>query len=140
MINYPQLKNPDKNNLKELFDLIPQIEDTKSFGEMKGAKRQTNGYVEMPYISLTVLVKNFLDLVYKSGIILDFDWTTWDEGKELIKMKDFALLDIETLCKLNTAIVRSDRFNEGYLLENFENGNILKILINLKNKIELAKD
>jgi hypothetical protein len=140
MIKYAQLKNLDKKDLKELFDLIPQIEDTKSFGEMKGGNRQANGYVEMPYISLTVLVKNFLDLVYKAGIILDFDWTTWDEGRELLKRKDFALLDFETLCKLITAIVRSDRFNEGYLLENFENGNILKILINLKNKIERIRD
>jgi hypothetical protein len=79
---------------------------------------------------------DFLKLVYELGIILDFDWPSWDEGRELIIKKDFTDLDIETHCKLITAIVRSDR----YLVENFENGNILSILINLKTKIELAND
>jgi hypothetical protein len=133
---YPHLNDIPKTEWQRLFDLIPAIENTRSFGTIKGGQKQPNGYIEMPYISQSELVRGFLKLVYDIRIILDFDWPAWDEGREFIMKKDFTNLDIETYCKLLTAIVRSDRFNEGYLAENFENGNVLNILKNLKKVVE----
>ncbi|OFX52733.1 MAG: hypothetical protein A2046_05500 [Bacteroidetes bacterium GWA2_30_7] len=59
------------------------------------------------------------------------------EGKEIINNKelDYNCLEIETLCKLFTLIIRNDRFNDGFLVHNLQNGTIFKIIKALEFKI-----
>ncbi|MBE0660910.1 MAG: hypothetical protein IH597_00450 [Bacteroidales bacterium] len=49
---------------------------------------------------------------------------------------DFNTIDIPAKCKLITAIVRSDRFCDGALIEAFESGLMLRILTSIKAQLE----
>ncbi|SEL44718.1 DUF6508 domain-containing protein [Parapedobacter koreensis] len=102
-----------------LFELLPEIERTQDFRE----------YAEI--ISKTV------------GVIIDlrinpvFDWMAWKEGEAMATNRDYdySQLDTITLCKLLAAIIRADRFTDGFLADCFERGVIAKILRALKNKV-----
>ncbi|MEA5032131.1 MAG: DUF6508 domain-containing protein [Sphaerochaeta sp.] len=109
---------------KKLFDLIPEIENTTYFGEVtcKDGIIYPSTWAE--------IVNRFHEYVYEIGLVVDFDWPHWDEGKQILSIEDPDLFKYPavTLCKLLTAIVRSERFVEGNLIAYFEDGTILKIL------------
>jgi len=68
-----------------------------------------------------------------------FDWMNWDEGEAILhqyKTFDFKQLKVISLCKLLTAIIRSDRFCEGSLVSSFKNGTILKILTAMQDRVK----
>jgi hypothetical protein len=117
---------------KKLTALIPKIEITKSFGSLI-VDESEEGEIQFPFYSSTNIVDEFLSIMYDENLIINFDWPSWEEGKRIMSQGNFIGLDSFTLMKLLTAIVRSDRFNEGNLVANFENGNILKILQELEN-------
>jgi len=48
---------------------------------------------------------------------------------------DFDTVDLETKCKLITAVVRNDRFCEGTLLSAFKSGFVLKILKSIEKEV-----
>ena len=48
---------------------------------------------------------------------------------------NFDSIDIPTMCKIITAIVRNNRFCDGALVSAFESGLILKILKSIKHQI-----
>jgi|SRR5690554_4291977 len=113
---------------EKLFAMIPEIENSTYFGEV-------------PYKDGTIypatwtrLVDRFHEYVYEIGLVVDFDWIHWDEGKRILsgEVEDLSTHSTITLCKLLTVIVRADRFVEGKLIANFENGTILSILRALK--------
>lgn len=79
-------------------------------------------------------VSDFIDLCYREGFILQFDWSEWYADNHERPIDE---MDYEDTCKLLTAIVRSDRFNDGALLNAFQNGTIAHILERIK---ELSKD
>ncbi|RKZ14292.1 hypothetical protein DRQ53_11845, partial [bacterium] len=83
------------------------------------------------------VVSRFFEIVYGMPLIISFDWGAWDEGRTIASDKDFDLdaLDLPTLCKLITAIVRNDRFCEGALVAAFESGLILRILGSIQKQI-----
>ena len=91
----------------------------------------------MPYINSAKVINDFFHLSHEIGIVPDFEWTSWSEGREIINDSetDYSKLDNETLCKLLTVINRADRFNEGFLVSCFENGIIHKILHGFKQNI-----
>lgn len=125
------------NNWDKLFRLITEIEETSSFGEMKVGDKNPDGTINMPYINSAKVVDDFFHLSHEIGIVPEFNWVDWTEGREIIKDRktDYSKLDTETLCKLLTVIIRTDRFNEGFLVSCFENGIILKILHSFKQNI-----
>ncbi|MCF7944257.1 MAG: DUF6508 domain-containing protein [Spirochaetia bacterium] len=112
----------------KLFNLIPEIEQTESFG--KADIRDGTIYPT----TCSEIVYTFHQCVYELGLIIDFPWMDWEEGKKIITDEkiDFYSLSPETLCKLLTAIVRSDRFCDGALVSSFENGTVLGILKGLR--------
>jgi hypothetical protein len=63
-----------------------------------------------------------------------FDWPAWkDEAIVLIENHDaLKRADLLTLRKLITTHLRAERFNEGHLAAQFENGHLLGILERLK--------
>lgn len=82
-----------------------------------------------------VKISEFLDVLYKMEIIVDFDWPDWEEGKLILNSGNFnGEFDAITLVKLITTIVRSDRFNEGLLEIMCKNGFVVHILKSLKLK------
>ena len=49
---------------------------------------------------------------------------------------DFNMLDTVTLCKLFTVIIRTDHFNEGFLIGNFADDTIQKVIFALQHYIK----
>ena len=122
---------------QHLFDLIPNISKAKTFGSQSKIENYPDGSFTMPHIIPSKVVSEFHNLVYDIGIVQSFDWSGWEEGKKLLKNPDsnYNKLDIVTLCKLITTIIRADRFNEGFLVSCFEKGIVLKIILALRRKI-----
>ena len=125
-----------RQDWQPLFELIPKIENTSIFGELivqKGKDRAIN----LPYYVPAPIVSQFLEVVYAIPIIISFNWPEWDEGRKMASDKnfDFDSTDLVKKCKLITAIVRNDRFNEGALISAFESGLILKILKSMEKEV-----
>ena len=119
-----QINNITDQQWSQLFDLIPSISKADNFGHWEGY-----------YFSETQLVKTFRKWVYDFPLIVKFDWTNWTEGKTALQNKifDFNTQNLPFLCKMITLIIRQDRFSEGYLVKNFKNGTIEKILNAIKD-------
>ena len=131
------LETISKNDWLTLFELIPEIEKTGSFGEFVFDEKEDNIQI-LPYCTWSEIVSRFVSISYKLNIIPVFEWMNWVEGKNVLNSKteqSFDDFDEITLCKFIGAIIRADRFNEGYLVSQFKNHTILKILISLKHKI-----
>jgi hypothetical protein len=129
LVKISRFKKMTKNDLQPLFDLIPEIENTTQFGKMGGGKDE-NGVFLMPFWIENPVVSEFRALAHELLVIKDFDWQSWDEGREMLNNPyfDFNTVDLETKRRLITLLVRSDRFNEGTLISAFESGVILNIL------------
>ncbi len=121
-----------------LFKLIPEIEKTSKFGELRGGEEVEKGVFQLPYYVQNDIVSNFTEIVYEMPIAINFDWGSWYEGREMLKEKDFDFdsVDIPTKCKLITAIIRSDRFCDGVLVDAFNSGIMLKILKSIKGQMK----
>lgn len=132
-----KLKQISKEDWKSLFDLIPIIEKSKIFGETIGGIKNSEGILTMPYTKPTKVVDDFYYKANELGIVPMFEWVSWTEGKEILKNTDTNYLNLNavTLCKLLTVIIRTERFNQGFLVSCFKNGIILKILLGLKQNI-----
>lgn len=122
-----------------LLNLIPLIENENKFGEIGGGEMDENGFRQMPYWKEIDIVSEFRHIVYQIPIMINFDWGSWFEGREISADDnfDYNTIDIPTKCKLITGIVRSDRFCDGALISAFKSGLILKILKSIKNQLEL---
>jgi hypothetical protein len=131
-----------KDDWLPLFNLIPEIIKSKEFGRIDEERdfRKTGIFHLEPYIKGEI-VRKFLEIVYEIPIIIDFDWSSWDEGRRIVSNEtfDFDSIDIPTKCKIITAIVRNDRFCDGVLIDAFESGLMLKILYSIKRQVELEK-
>ena len=131
---------------KPLMDLIPEIEQATVFGEIRGMEEIRPGVLTFPYCESSALVNRFVELAYDSCLVIDFDWPHWEEGRNLASgdLSEIDSLDLITLCKLMTAIIRNDRFCEGALVESFESGLTQKILRAISDRIKhiqyLGKD
>lgn len=126
-----------KDDWNELFKLIPEIENTTVFGELKVNEKTSEGVSIFPYMISSDIVSKFHDVVYKKNIEIVFDWGNWKKGQDILEneLSDFSKLDLITLVKLITTIVRNDRFSTGYLVSKFEDGTILKIIKRIKNLV-----
>lgn len=115
-----------KEEWNELFNLIPKIARTIDFGN--------NNYG-------AEIVSNTLNHIYNLNLPPVFNWVDWDFGKEILTSNnfDYTVLDKLTLCKLLTCIIRTNRFNEGYILKCFKDRTFEKILFNLKKEIKKAE-
>lgn len=117
-----------RTDLGPLFDMIPRIENTESFTFIR-PEAFTSHAVEFPIFTENEIIDQFSKCAYELKLVLPFDWMHWEEGRAFLEEeKSFDGLDIVTLCKLVSAILRNDRFCEGYLASMFENGKILKIM------------
>jgi hypothetical protein len=75
------------------------------------------------------------------GLVIVFDWSAWKEGIDMLNEPEtnYYELNRETLCKLLTIIIRSDKFCEGYLINSFEQGTVIKIVEALKLQTEAIR-
>jgi hypothetical protein len=127
----------DKAHWQPLLDLIPDIEATKKFVEIVDREDKIEGVIQMPYFKVSEIVYKFHTLVDELGIMISFDWGSWQEGKDILEGKaiDFDRVDIPTKCKLISMIIRNDRFCDGYLVSTFEKGIILGMLKSIERQL-----
>lgn len=123
---------------RPILDLISVIENVKKFGDStKALESLQKGIIDMhPYVEHTIVSK-FREAVYSIPIIIDFNWSAWDEGRKMASEHnfDFDSIDIPTKCKLITAIIRNDRFCDGALVNAFESGLMLNILKSIERQL-----
>ena len=136
------MATPETDQQKDwrlLFDLLPEIKQRKKFGKLVGSKKMPDGNLSMPFWLEDEIVSKFFNAAYFLGIVVTFDWASWQEGIDILNNPDadFNAFDIDTLCKILTLIVRSDKFCEGYLINQFETGNMARIIEALQAKVEL---
>lgn len=113
-----------KENIHAILKFLPVFEHP-DFAPGKWIMREG----QFPYCNYGPEVLSFLDSLDENGFIQPFNWTYWEEGKQLVENP--ALLQyasLQTLRKLLTLHIRADRFTEGHLAVMFETGQITMIL------------
>jgi len=128
---------PLQRDWQLLFNLLPEIKQTKRFGRLMGSKKMPDGNLSLPFWLEDEIVSKFFNTAYFLGIVIVFDWASWKEGIEILNDpdSDFRDYDVETLCKLLTFVVRCDKFCEGYLINCFETGKMTRIIEALQDKV-----
>ena len=113
-----------------LFSFLPAMEKAQTFGEVKGGEHLEDGSLSVPFWRASDIVNHVCQVIHRLNLLPTFDWTNWEEGRSILENTnfDYATLDTITLCKLLTTIVRADRFHDGFIVANFENGVIPKII------------
>jgi hypothetical protein len=121
----------DSDKWEIFFQFIPEFEKLKN---------EINPNSEQYDSRYSELASRFFRQFNALDLYVVFNWMSWTEGNEMLNQKefDFDSLDIFTLFKLLSLIVRADRFNEGYLDYNIENGNVYRIIQSIKTKLTLA--
>jgi hypothetical protein len=122
---------------KPLLELIPIIETTEKFCEMDEIVKSEDGVLIVPYEQEHAVISLSREITYQIPIIIDFIWTSWDEGRVIVSDENFEFdsIYIPNLCKLITAFVRNDRFCEGALIDVFDSGQMLKILKSIEMQL-----
>jgi len=111
-----------------------------SWGKTQGGETDENGVIQMPYSVPDPLVSEFVAFMYENELVVSFDWSAWNEGREWYKNNSeskYETLDIPTALKLLTAVMRNDRFSDGALVGAFESGEFPKLintLVGLRGK------
>ena len=130
-------KSISKSDWQKLFELMPVIESTRDFSFPVGLEDLKKGILSFPMTENARIVERFANIFLELGLMINFDWAAWEEGKALISdpAQDFNELDELTLCKLLSAVIRNDRFCDGVLAGYFEKGVMQKILRALEKKV-----
>ena len=120
----------------ELTALVDQMDSHEgSFGSWVQPERIDQNTMVLVYTTMGPLFKKVFDFAYANGLVLPFDWMNWleTEGKQtrIDRTDQLASLTLEETLGLVTAIFRTDRFNEGALLEAFDNRTIPTLLRHL---------
>lgn len=124
---------------KDLLKFIPVIEATTNFGSLGGGQQIDDGVYVGFYTIPGRLVTELVDKISGMGLVPVFDWNSWTEGMEMISKNDtdYSKLELVTLTKLFTVMVRQDRFSDGFLIACFERGVMLSVLKAIKTKLKL---
>ena len=142
--NYREIiESYTKSHWQPLFQLIPEIEKTTTFGKERAKEEdEEDGVLNMLGWEYAPIVLKFHEVVHSLPIIIDFHWSGWDAGRKIVGDENFDLdtISIPTKCKLITAFIRSDRFRDGALVEAFQSGIILRILKSLERQVSAASD
>jgi hypothetical protein len=125
----------DRDPVPDFASFLPIAEGISGlteFGRWRGGERNEDGSFVMPWVDRHETVSEFVRAFHDCGIVFPFDWSGWDEGREMAEWDDFTGVDMLTLRKLLTAIIRNDRFCEGALQEALEDGVIQRIVVAMK--------
>lgn len=132
-----QISSINETHWDKLFALIPLIEQTSVFGEwIEGGIKENGDYI-LAHCNYAPIVSDFERKIYTLELIIYFDWENWLKGVALLEDEktDYTRLDVLTLLKLITLILKSEGLQEGYLRECFKYGFVLKILKGLESKV-----
>lgn len=131
------LASLSKDDWDKLFSLIPKIQSTDNFvndDRISDNKIDGDTFLIHP-INTAPIVYDFETVMYDLDLVIDFDWGSWDGGREIASKGSFEGLGSVTLLKLLTAFIRNNLFCDGALSDRFKDGTVLKILKELKRNI-----
>jgi hypothetical protein len=123
----------DVTRLRRLAAQLPKLESPEfTFGEWVEAWTDAEGVIHMPWYRLSPQAEAFLAALGEGGWVTPFDWMRWIAGPEGKALSSgpaaVATASEDDLGRLLTAIVRSDRFNEGSLAGAWESGMLTAIV------------
>lgn len=124
---------PDPD-LRILVNFLPKFEDPDFIpGSFSPTQPTEGGFHQFPYVVPSEVVTEFVEAAYDGGWVLrDFDWMAWigtEEAKRLYRdPKALAEATPRQLAQILTVLIRQDRFSEGSLLENIQEGRVLAVL------------
>jgi len=98
------------------------------FAIWAGGEETSPGVIQIGYPAYVPIVDRVRDTM--APLVVPFDWLGWDEGKALLARPITSAegLSPVTAVKLFTAIIRAERFDEGYLLDKLEDGTVATLL------------
>lgn len=123
----------DLERLDALAAVLPALEAPDAdFGRWEPMARGPDGTYHLPYFVRGPLCDAFTGAVVGGGwLMVGFDWSTWartDEAQALWKDPDaMARATPVQLARFLTALLRSERFSEGTLEENYQSGLLARI-------------
>ena len=125
----PEIPRDALDRLRRLAGFIPDLENAEfDIGHWSGGERLGDGSISMPYYEYSDQAHAIIAAL---PVIVGFDWNAWmatPRAQELVADHDrVASASVEELVRLTTAIVRSDRFNEGSVAGAFESGLLLAV-------------
>lgn len=127
-----------KDEMDELRGLNARIQSCSGeWGTYHDSKVTETGAHTLPWVEQNELIREFVQFMYDKNLMVHFNWSEWQEGRDWYALNDEAKydrLDAETALKLLTAVIRNDRFNEGALVRAFEGGSFPRII----NKLIIA--
>lgn len=131
------VKNISSQKWKSLFDLLPDIYATEKFGELIEPTRLENGTFTFPYWKSAPIVTKTFDTIEELNLAPTFDYIDWDEGSKILNDRslNYSTMDIITLCKLLTIVIRINRFSESAFMHTFGEGTMQKILEGLQIQV-----
>lgn len=100
------------------------------FGSWTPAQERADGVIQLGYYTFSPEADKFLGEIRGAGLVSPFDWPSWlanPRGQQLRAPDAVADADAAELAMLLTAIVRSERFNDGSLAGAFDSGLLLAI-------------
>ena len=123
-------KLDERSRLEALAAFAERLRDKEaSFGSMVGADHPgtTDQPVQIPFWKSSELADAFVKMTYDTNWVLgDFDWPKWLDSEEANSLLNDQLViaraNPDQLHKLMTALIRSDRFCEGSVLQAFTDG------------------
>ena len=128
---------------EKMFELIPLLEksETANYTHWGGGDEQPDGTIAFPYPIYNDLVRQWEHIFEESKLMIPFAWSRWIEPK---KIHDWSEVDYERfsaveICKIFTALIRAERFSDGSIRRFFREGNMLKCLKVLSERINQSK-
>lgn len=135
-------KSKQSDYVSELRSLVEDIEAHEGeWYKEAGGEESRPGVMELPYIASDPLANRAMRFLYDNNLIIDFDWSSWDEGRQFFQKDDpkkFNNLDREYVLKLLTAVARNSRFSDGAWAQLFESGAAQKLFKRLLEVEEFA--
>jgi len=120
------------NDTKQIQSINARIQSHDGeWGIRHDDKHTESGALIFPWIEQSSLIQEFVQFMYDKKLVVVFAWTEWQEGRDWYALQDdskYDKLDVETILKLLTAVIRNDRFNDGALVGAFESGVFPKII------------
>jgi hypothetical protein len=106
-------------SIEKILEYLPYFQEGENFEEK----------IDDNFSTYSEKVNEFIEYLYETNFIVIFEWTEWKDGKKIINDKNLIKKsDLLTLRMLMTMIIRSDRFNDGILLECIKNQTVRTIL------------
>lgn len=125
-------RNLTKENVEALRTIYARIQDyVGEWGIQHDKECTETGILIFPWVENNFLIQDFISFMYENDLVVKFRWTEWQEGSDWYALDDeskYERLDVETALKLLTAVIRNSRFNDGALVNAFENRVFPKLL------------